>query len=172
MFLLLGADHAFAAAAVVAAVAAAYAVAVAFAVVAAAVASAAAASCAEPLHLSVEGGSAWNLFAGCRFQDWRLASVTQQHGDAVCPEGPAENREWPNKVAIHADKSVFAITSGHRTISRQLCHVTDQSHTCVDKMSGRKRAACSLVFLDEGPQKARDNGENNRQVDHREQQED
>ena len=30
--------------------------------------------------------------------------MTQQHGDAVCPEGTAGNREWPNKVAIHADK--------------------------------------------------------------------
>ena len=34
-------------------------------------------------------------------------------------------------------------TSGHRTISGQLLHVTDQSRTCADKMSGRKRPFCS-----------------------------
>ena len=45
--------------------------------------------------------------------------------------------------------SVLPITSGHRTISDQLSHVSEQYRTCAEKMSGRKRAAASS--LDDSP---------------------
>ena len=59
--------------------------------------------------------------------------------------GPANTKAVPQpakEAAMHT-VPVLVITSGHRTISGYLCHMTDQSRKRADKMSGQKRAVCS-----------------------------